>query len=333
MFRALILDWSGTLVDDMGPTLAATNAVLANYDQPSLSWEEFRGSFRLPYSEWYEERLPGVPLDELEDHFRVAFGSHQVTPLEGTAEFLAWGQSRGIRMFVLTSMDRQCFEEQLHAFGFAGYFEATYSGVVDKRTLIQEILNSHALDPGATAYVGDMVHDVETARQGGVVSVAVLSGYDLPARLSEAKPRFVLACIKSLHAMLEEHDRSREEAMTGRETISIRRLAVEAVIGVPEEERAESQTLFISVVLVPSRPFAQMGDRIEETVDYQAVADWITSCVEGRPRHLIETLANDLATGVLDRFPIAWSVEIEVEKHILPRTDAVLVRTVRVRGK
>lgn len=333
MFPALILDWSGTLVDDMGPTLAATNAVLANYNHPPFTWEEFRGNFRLPYSEWYEERLPGVPLDELEDHFRAAFAEseHHVRPLDGTAEFLAWGKKRGIRLFVLTSMDRQCFETQLHAFGFADYFEATYSGVVDKRTVIQDMLETHGLEASTTAYVGDMVHDVETARHGGVVSVAVLSGYDPPARLYEAEPRLVLACIKSLHAVLEEHAQVRIETMTPRETIVIRRLAVEALIGVPDKERAAPQTLFISVVITPDQCFAQMEDRIEKTVDYQAVANWIAACVAEKPRHLIETLAHELAQGILDRFSVARSVEVEVEKHVLPETDAVLVRTARTR--
>ena len=73
MFRALIFDWSGTLVDDMGPTLDATNAVLGRFGKAPMSWEEFRSRFRLPYSEFYEEVLPGVPLEELEDHFRAGF--------------------------------------------------------------------------------------------------------------------------------------------------------------------------------------------------------------------------------------------------------------------
>ena len=66
MFRNLIFDWSGTLVDDMGPVIEATNTVLGKYGIAPYDREGFRRSFRLPYREFYEELLPGVDLEELE---------------------------------------------------------------------------------------------------------------------------------------------------------------------------------------------------------------------------------------------------------------------------
>ena len=36
MFRNLIFDWSGTLVDDLGPVIEATNAVLGKYEIAAL---------------------------------------------------------------------------------------------------------------------------------------------------------------------------------------------------------------------------------------------------------------------------------------------------------
>ena len=66
MFRNLIFDWSGTLVDDLGPVIEATNAVLMPYGIPEFDREGFRRAFRLPYREFYHELLPHIPLDELE---------------------------------------------------------------------------------------------------------------------------------------------------------------------------------------------------------------------------------------------------------------------------
>lgn len=331
MFRALILDWSGTLVDDMGPTLAATNAVLERFDKPALTREEFRESFRLPYSEWYEEHLPGVPLEELEAHFREAFdaSTHPVTPLEGTAEFLRWCERHRIRLFVLTSMDAPTFGSQVREFGFEGHFEATYAGVVDKRPVIREILETHRLSPGETAYVGDMAHDIETAHHGGVTPVGVLSGYDHLPRLASAGPRLLLSCIKSLHAMLEQWQLTGEPqgAQPRTEQIEIRRLQADAVIGVPAEERAAPQTLFISLTIAPTSRFREMNDTIARTVDYDAVARRVREVAAEKPRHLIETLAADLAEMVLTEFPAAGEVRVVVEKHVLPQTEAVTVRT------
>ena len=205
MFRNLIFDWSGTLVDDLGPVIEATNAVLGNYGVPALDREEFRRVFRLPYSEFYAEFLPGIPLEELESHFRPAFdtATTPVTVLPHAREKLEWCTALGVRCFVLTSMDPAAFERQMDEFGFRKHFEATYSGVVDKRDLIHRILQTHGLDPAETAFIGDMTHDVETARHGGISSIAVLTGYNHAEILASVRPDLTVPDLGVLRALLD----------------------------------------------------------------------------------------------------------------------------------
>lgn len=195
MFKNYIFDWSGTLVDDMGPTLEATNAVFQCYGKPTMNREEFRTHFRLPYSEFYAEYVPNVALCELEKHFREAFASSKVpvTILPHAREKLDWCQSHGIRCFILTSMDSATFEAQLDDLDLRHFFEATYSGIIDKRQLIRSILTTHNLNPQETAYFGDMVHDIETAKHGSVCSVALLTGYTKKPELLEANPDWLVA--------------------------------------------------------------------------------------------------------------------------------------------
>ena len=211
MFRNLIFDWSGTLVDDLGPVIEATNAVLGKYDIPALDREGFRRAFRLPYREFYSELLPQVSLEELEAHFRPAFDA-AVTPvrvLPHAREKLEWCTALGIRCFVLTSMDSLAFERQMDEFGFRKHFEATYSGVLDKRDLIHRIIETHGLDPAETAFVGDMTHDVETARHGGIASIAVLTGYNHAEILAAVRPDITVPDLGVLRGLL---DRRRESA-------------------------------------------------------------------------------------------------------------------------
>jgi phosphoglycolate phosphatase-like HAD superfamily hydrolase/8-oxo-dGTP pyrophosphatase MutT (NUDIX family) len=205
MFRNLIFDWSGTLVDDLGPVIEATNAVLKQYDVPELDRESFRRRFRLPYSEFYRELLPNTPLDELEAYFRPAFDAAitPVTVLPHAREKLEWCSALGIRTFVLTSMDSTAFERQLDAFGLRHHFEATYSGVVDKRELIHHILKTHNLLPEETAFVGDMTHDIDTARHGGITSIAVLTGYNHPERLASAEPDITVPDLHRLRSLMD----------------------------------------------------------------------------------------------------------------------------------
>jgi phosphoglycolate phosphatase len=205
MFRNLIFDWSGTLVDDLGPVIEATNAVLGKYNIAQLDREAFRRCFRLPYREFYAELLPDIPLEELEAHFRPAFDQAitPVTVLPHAREKLEWCSALGIRTFVLTSMDTLAFERQMDDFGFRHHFEATYSGVLDKREIIHRILETHHLDPAETAFVGDMTHDVETARHGGVSSIAVLTGYNHPEILAGVRPDITVPDLGVLRTLLD----------------------------------------------------------------------------------------------------------------------------------
>jgi phosphoglycolate phosphatase-like HAD superfamily hydrolase/ADP-ribose pyrophosphatase YjhB (NUDIX family) len=216
MFRNLIFDWSGTLVDDLGPVIEATNEVLGKYNLPPFDREGFRRSFRLPYREFYTDMLPHVPLEELESHFRPAFDAAvtPVTILPHAREKLEWCAACGIRTFVLTSMDTLAFERQMDEFGLRDLFEATYSGVLDKREIIHQILETHALNPAETAFVGDMTHDVETARHGGVSSIAVLTGYNHPEILAQVRPDLTVPDLGVLRALFDTRHRSSQPIAT-----------------------------------------------------------------------------------------------------------------------
>lgn len=115
------------------------------------------------------------------------------------------------------------------------------------------------------------------------------------------------------------------------DTIAIRRLKVSTHIGVPDDERAKPQDLWINLQLTPIRNFDGLADRIELTVDYHAVATEITQLAQARPRKLIETLATDIANHLLLQHPLT-QVVVEIEKRILPDTDCVSVRIERRRA-
>lgn len=115
------------------------------------------------------------------------------------------------------------------------------------------------------------------------------------------------------------------------DTIEIRRLRVQTHIGVPDDERAEAQTLQVTVRMVPGQGFAGLGDEISRTIDYHAVALEIQTLAAARPRRLIETLAVEIADQLLAVHPL-YSVAVTIEKHILPDTECVAVHIERRRA-
>ncbi len=111
--------------------------------------------------------------------------------------------------------------------------------------------------------------------------------------------------------------------------INILGLEVYAHIGVPDEERARRQKLLVNLGLkLRSIGEAAVADNVALTVDYAQVANEVKDVATSRPRKLIETLAEDIATAVLAH-ELVREVSVEIEKFILPDTRLVSVEIKR----
>ena len=106
--------------------------------------------------------------------------------------------------------------------------------------------------------------------------------------------------------------------------ILIDRLELSSFIGVPDAERATAQRLTANLVLEPVRDFTALGDDIGNTVDYFRVCEEVKALSLARPRRLLETLAEEIATMLLARFALS-AIEVELRKYILPDTAFVAV--------
>lgn len=206
--KNIILDWSGTFVNDLMPVVTATNHILKQFGKPEMSVEEFRASFRLPFVEWYQEVLPEVSLKQIEEFYQTAFTDleNEVELLPGAREFLDFCAEREVPLFLLSSISQRHYEEQSVRLDVQKYFRQAYAQTMDKRHTIQELLAEHDLNADETLFVGDMVHDIESGHHGGVITCAVLTGYDDVNKLKSANPELLFPGIDGLQGFLEKHN-------------------------------------------------------------------------------------------------------------------------------
>lgn len=208
MIRNIIFDWSGTLVDDLPAVWKATNYVLAQAERDEMTLDQFRAEFCLPFTIFYDRHVPHIPLPQLETWFHSHFREVQdsVCELPHARDFLEFCRAKGLRTFLLSTVHRDHFAVQSAVTGFDKYLEQPYVNVWDKRKKIHEILQTHQLDPGQTLFIGDMQHDIETARLGGVHSCGVLTGYNTLEQLRAAQPDLIVEHLKELREILEQND-------------------------------------------------------------------------------------------------------------------------------
>lgn len=116
------------------------------------------------------------------------------------------------------------------------------------------------------------------------------------------------------------------------DVVRIEQLTVLAHIGVPDEERALAQKLTFNLALFPVRPLDDLNDEIGRAVNYAAVCDEVNKLVGQRRDKLIETLADALASHLLETFEIR-RITVELRKYIVPEVEFVSVTVTRERSK
>ena len=207
MIRNIIFDWCGTLVNDLEAVWKATNQTFIKSGIEPLSLETFRAEFSLPFRPFYQRYTPHVPEKQLESWYLEAFKAeqHSVTPFAHSRNFLAYCQTQGIKTFVLSSIHADHFDGHLELTGFNDFFEETYVGVHDKRETIHSLLSTHELRAEETLFVGDMQHDIDTAKHGNTRSCGVLTGFNSLAQLKESQPDLIVEHLGELQRLLESN--------------------------------------------------------------------------------------------------------------------------------
>ncbi len=99
------------------------------------------------------------------------------------------------------------------------------------------------------------------------------------------------------------------------DTVAIRDLRVDAVIGVYDWEREIEQTLTFAVEMPADVAKAAATDDVADTLDYSAVAQTVKAVVTQGEFQLIETAAERVAERLIAGYALAW-VRVEVVKPI-----------------
>jgi phosphoglycolate phosphatase len=203
--RNIIFDWSGTLVDDLPAVWKATNYVFTQAGIATLTLEQFRAEFCLPFTRFYERYLPHVAMPQLEQWFHACSQDVQDAAVElpHARAFLEFCRAHQVRTFVLSSVHTDHYVVQSVRTGLCEFIDRPYVQVWDKRTKIAQVLEENRLVKEETLFIGDMQHDIETAKHGGIHSCAVLTGYQTRAQLEAVNPDLIVEHLDELQRILK----------------------------------------------------------------------------------------------------------------------------------
>lgn len=90
------------------------------------------------------------------------------------------------------------------------------------------------------------------------------------------------------------------------DTVFIRDLRIETVVGIFDWERRVRQTVSLDIEMAADIRRAAASDSIDDALDYKAVAKRLIQFVGESEFQLVETLAERIAELVIGEFDVPW---------------------------
>ena len=188
MYKTIIFDLDGTLLDTLDELTSATNAALHAFGQPARTREEVRVFVGNGIKKLMERAL-GERVDlltEALETFKQYYGAHcaeQTKPYEGILPLLRALKSRGVKTAVLSNkadfavkkLAKEYFPELL----LAAVGENEAAGIRKKPApdALFAVMRELETEQKDTLYVGDSEVDIQTAQNAGVACLCVTWGF------------------------------------------------------------------------------------------------------------------------------------------------------------
>lgn len=188
MYRAVIFDLDGTLLNTLDDLAASTNAALRQFGYPERTVEEVRrfvgNGVRLLMVRALPQGEKTPRFEEILAYFRQHYAAHcreATAPYPGIPALLARLRERGVRVAVVSNKFDAAVKDLCRAY-FGGEVEVAVgeSPAVAKKPAPDAVLAAMrelGVSPADTVYVGDSEVDVETARRSGLPCISVLWGF------------------------------------------------------------------------------------------------------------------------------------------------------------
>lgn len=190
---AVIWDWNGTLLNDLGLCVSSINILLENRKLPVLNPEKYKEVFSFPVKDYYQT----IGFDFAKEDFEVPameFISLYESQVEsctlqpGALDVLSYFEDKETRQFVLSAMQQDLLEKTLKHNGIFHFFEGV-AGLGDHYAVSKvergkQLISQFKIEKENVLIIGDTVHDFEVARELGIRCILVADGHQSEERLN-----------------------------------------------------------------------------------------------------------------------------------------------------
>lgn len=204
MYKHIIFDLDGTILNTLEDLAAATNWVCARHGWPAHEVEEYQYFVGNGASKLLSRVVPaGVELTDglhrqLLEEFTQRYNAHKedkTTVYAGMPQALRRLKEAGLTLAVLSNKPHGAAYPVVERY-YPGIFDAV-QGAVDNLpvkpdpTLLHRLMGELGATTGDTLFVGDSNVDIRTAKNGGLTGCGVLWGFRTRTELEAEGADFI----------------------------------------------------------------------------------------------------------------------------------------------
>lgn len=196
----ILFDWSGTLADDHIMTWNITNNTLKYFGEKTITFEIYKNEFVIPVDKFYSKYCPKVTIDKINEYFFQTYISCQAEfkLFDGIFDLIETLHINN-SLYILSTLDSKILNELSVETGISIYFTKIIGNAFNKTKVLEKLLNDESLIPSETILIGDMPHDIESAKILKVQSGGITYGYSNSSTIIETKPDYIFNNSREIH--------------------------------------------------------------------------------------------------------------------------------------
>ena len=199
--KAVILDWNGTVLDDVALCVDLLNELLTECNHPAVDRSRYLEIFDFPIKEYYKRAgfdFSKESYEELADRYMPRYLSRyeaESVVYPDVQSFLTRCREEGIITAVLSVTRHDYLVDQVARLGLRDSFDYVvgqgdhYGG--GKEVLADELIMRMGVSVDEVLFVGDTTHDHEVASSVGAGCILISHGHQSRRRLQEITAQVV----------------------------------------------------------------------------------------------------------------------------------------------
>lgn len=187
-YKNIMWDWNGTLMDDVGIALEAVNIMLKRRGLPCITIAQYYDYIDTPIIRFYERCFDMTKDDEstLLPEFQMLYAelSGHLPENSDTYDAVSKLHSLGVRQFVVSSSEINILNHWIEKYKITNFIEGVTGAdnlcAESKVGRAKQMMKKFSLRAEDTVFIGDTLHDLETATAIGTSCILVTYGHSSP---------------------------------------------------------------------------------------------------------------------------------------------------------